>query len=494
MRSDSYKKIMKSTGIFGGVQLFVALTGILKTKVIALLLGAEGIGLYGLLVSTVSLLGSLFNCGIKSSGVRDLAHCADSEDIPAISKQVTIIYRYSLLMGIIGMLITLLFSRSISQMLFSGYAYTCAIAYLSVVVLIDQLVNAQLVILQGLRQLSFLAKTNLAGSFLSLCVAVPVLYVFGKDGIVPVIFLSSLLLLLRAWYYVRKLKIVKCDISWKKTMVSGLPMIKLGAALSLSSLIGMGSMYFLRVFVGRNLGMTELGFFNASITVIDSYVGMIFTAMATDYFPRLSSIHKDHVASAGFINEQSEMGIICIIPLIQWLITCTSLAVIVLYSEDFMPMIPLLRLLLAGTLFKAVVYAFDYYLIAQGRARIFMFNELLSWLYIVVCAVSGYYLIGFDGIGWGYLIGYFFSLIQSISVNVFFFRIRPSGKMIKLLVISFVLIAMNLSLSYAYSGAMFYLISGLISMITTLWSVYELNKRISLKEIVNKLFQNKKSK
>lgn len=478
---------MKSTGIFGGVQLFVALTGILKTKVIALLLGAEGIGLYGLFVSTITLLGSLFNCGIKSSGVRDLAQCADNEDIPVISKQVTIIYRYSLLMGVIGMLITLLLSRSISQMLFSNYAYTCAIAFLSIVVLIDQLVNAQLVILQGLRQLSFLAKTNLVGSLLSFFVAVPVFYVFGKAGIVPVIFFSSLLLLFRAWFYVRKLNIEKSDISWKTTMVSGFPMIKLGVALSLSSLIGMGSMYFLRVFVGRNMGMTELGFFNASITVIDSYVGMIFAAMATDYFPRLSSIHKDHLASAGFINEQSEMGIICVVPLIQWLITLTSLAVLILYSEDFLPMIPLLRLFLAGVLFKAVVYAFDYYLIARGKAKIFIFNELLSWFYIAGGAVAGYYLKGFEGIGWGYLLGYLISLIQSISVNVFFFRICPSGKMIKLLAISFVLIAINLSLSYTCSGTIFYLISGLISTTSTLWAVYELNHRIPLKELIDQL-------
>lgn len=43
-----YGQIAKSTGIFGGSQLVIILSGILRTKVLALLLGATGVGLAGL--------------------------------------------------------------------------------------------------------------------------------------------------------------------------------------------------------------------------------------------------------------------------------------------------------------------------------------------------------------------------------------------------------------------------------------------------------------
>lgn len=493
MKSDSYKSIVKSTGIFGGVQVFTTLFGILKTKLIAVFLGAEGIGIYGLLLSTISMISSIANSGIKHSGVRDIALYTDIQD-ENLSKRITIIYRYSLTMGIIGMLITLILSRPLSVLLFKNTSYTVAFMFLAIVVLTDQLANAQLVVLQGLRQLSFLAKANLIGSFLGLIVAVPVFYFRGMQGIVPVILLSSILLLLRALYYVRKLPVKRVSISWKESYRQGFPMIKLGASLSFSLILGMGSLYFLRVFIGRESGMEHLGFYNASVTVVDTYVGMIFTAMSTDYFPRLSTIHKDKIASARLINEQSEMGVIGIVPLIQWMITFSCLCVLILYSTDFIPMISLLRLLLCGVLFKAVVYAFDYYLIAQGKSKIFIVNEILSWSYIVLGAVAGYSLLGFEGIGWGYLGGYFLSLLQSITVNILFFRVMPGRKLIRLLSISCLLIGINLWISYRYTGSTFYILSVSISLISTIWAVFELNSRISVTLILSTLIQKIKGK
>ena len=39
--------------------------------------------------------------------------------------------------------------------------------------------------------------------------------------------------------------------------------------------------------------LTRLAYYNAGWGVVGQYTGIIFTAMATDYFPRLSAIHAD---------------------------------------------------------------------------------------------------------------------------------------------------------------------------------------------------------
>ena len=42
---------------------------------------------------------------------------------------------------------------------------------------------------------------------------------------------------------------------------------------------------------------------------------MIFNAMATDYFPRLSAINKDNNAIQKVVNEQAEIAILLITPI-----------------------------------------------------------------------------------------------------------------------------------------------------------------------------------
>ena len=55
----SYRSIMKATSLFGGVQVFNILISIIRSKFVAILLGPAGLGIVGLLQSTIGLVTSL---------------------------------------------------------------------------------------------------------------------------------------------------------------------------------------------------------------------------------------------------------------------------------------------------------------------------------------------------------------------------------------------------------------------------------------------------
>ncbi len=55
-QKDSYKQIVKATSIFGGVQVIQILITIIRTKFVAILLGPAGMGINGLLGSTLNLV------------------------------------------------------------------------------------------------------------------------------------------------------------------------------------------------------------------------------------------------------------------------------------------------------------------------------------------------------------------------------------------------------------------------------------------------------
>ncbi len=78
--SGSYRQIMKATSIFGGVQVFNILISIIRSKVMAVLLGPAGIGILGLFNSTIVLLSSLTNFGLGISAVKDIAAARETKN------------------------------------------------------------------------------------------------------------------------------------------------------------------------------------------------------------------------------------------------------------------------------------------------------------------------------------------------------------------------------------------------------------------------------
>ena len=106
---SSYKQIMKATSIFGGVQIFQILIGIIRSKFIALILGPAGIGLVGLYMTATSLIQTLTGFGLSTSAVKDIAEANESDDHERISKVSSVLNKLVWITGLSGALIVVLF-------------------------------------------------------------------------------------------------------------------------------------------------------------------------------------------------------------------------------------------------------------------------------------------------------------------------------------------------------------------------------------------------
>ena len=81
-KKNIYRTIVKATGLFGGTQVFTILCSIIKTKLVAIWLGAEGVGIIGLYNNTVEMISSLTRLGIGTSSVRDLSNRGTKVGLP----------------------------------------------------------------------------------------------------------------------------------------------------------------------------------------------------------------------------------------------------------------------------------------------------------------------------------------------------------------------------------------------------------------------------
>ncbi len=251
-----------------------------------------------------------------TSAVKDIAAAYGANDEKRIEFVATVIRKMVWITGILGLLITAILSPWLSQLTFGNKDYTLAFLWLAMTLLFNQLSSGQLVVLQGLRKLKYLAKANLFGSFLGLFVSVPLYYFFGVDGIVPSIIGTAILSLLMSWFYSGKVKLNRTKISLTETFSESRNMLNMGFMISLSGLLSVGASYVVRIFIGRTGGVEQVGLYNAGFAIINTYVGLIFKAMSTDYYPRLSAVAHDNELCRKTINQQAEIAILIMAPIL----------------------------------------------------------------------------------------------------------------------------------------------------------------------------------
>lgn len=490
----SYRQIFKATSLFGGVQVFNIIISIVRSKFVAILLGPAGMGIAGLLTSTTGFVSAMTNFGLGTSAVKNVAAAATISDEVRISTVVTVLRKLVWITGILGMILTAIFSPWLSELTFGNRDYTLAFIWISVTLLFQQLSKGQMVVLQGLRKLQYLAKANILGSIIGLVISIPVYYIWRLDGIVPVIIISSVITMLLSSYFTRKTGVKTLQITLRETITEGKEMIKLGFALSMSGLITIGTSYLVRIYISNTGGVEQVGLYQAGFAIITTYVGMIFTAMSTDYYPRLSAVSNDNQKTRELINQQAEVAILILAPILTIFLIFINWIILLLYSQKFVAVDEMIHWAALGMYFKAASWSVAFILLAKGASKLFFWNELVSNLYTLGFNLVGYKLAGLEGLGISFLAAYFVYFIQvffvaKLKYSFWFDQIFYKVAAIQLLMgISCFILTRSLSSPWTY------ILGSLLIIISAIYSLKWLEKRIGLMELLQTRFRSFKNK
>jgi len=483
---SSYRQIMKATSIFGGVQVFQIIIQVIRSKFVALLLGPEGMGITGLLYTTTNLISGLTNFGLVTSSVKNIAEANKTEDQNRIAIVITVLRKLVWLTGTLGALITLVLSPFLSQLTFGNRDYTLAFIFISITLLFNQLTNGQMALLQGLRKLQYLAKANLTGSSIGLVIVIPLYYKWGVDAIVPGIIITSIVSLGLALFFSKKVKIKSVEVSREMTFTEGKSMLSMGFMISLSGLITIASSYFIRVFISNEGGVHQVGLFNAGFVLIETYVGLVFTAMSADYYPRLSAVNDDKDKIRDIVTQQAITALLILVPVVVLFIVFIPEIIIILYSSQFLLINLMVRIAILGIVFRAASFSMGYILFAKGDSSLFLKTSLGFNSVFLINNLLGYNFYGLTGLGISFTLNFiihFFALII-ITKYRYDFKFKPEFTKIFMLSIIFCLIAFLLSL--IASKVIFYILGSLMLIITSLYSLHEINKRMNLIELISK--------
>ncbi len=480
----SYLQIMKATSLIGGVQIFNILITIIRSKIIAMLLGPAGMGIMGLLSSTIGVISNLTNFGLGISSVKDIATANGTGDKKRISTVITAFQRVVWITGLLGLIVTAFLAPWLSQITFGNRNYTVAFIWLSFTLLFNQLSSGRLVLLQGMRRLNYLAKANIYGSVVSLFVTIPFYFFWGIDGIVPGIIGTASISLLLSWYFAGKIKIERIVLSRSQTVKEGKNMLRMGFIISLSGLISVGASYFIRIFISHTGGVEQVGLYNAGFAIINTYVGLVLSAMATDYYPRLSEIAHNNKRCRQTINQQAEIALLILAPILIIFLVFINFVVILLYSKQFIAVTDMIYWAALGMFFKAASWSIAFVFLAKGSSKLYFWNELIANVLLFVLNLVGYHFWGLTGLGISFTISYILYLVQVYLISRVRFAFNFERDFIRIFEIQFGLAIAGFLITKFLNHPFNYL-SGLILIVLSGWySLNELDKRLGLLSII----------
>lgn len=397
-----YSNIFKTTFLFGFVQVFKAIVGIVKNKLVAILIGPEGMGLLGIFTSTIQMIQTGAGLGINQSAVRDVAEAKGSGDNERVSRIVKVTNRIVLFTGLLGCLVTLILSHYLSVWTLGGTGYTLSYCVLAIVVAFNIINEGKQALLKGVRHLRALAYASMIGTVVGLVTAIPLYYFFGGDGIVPELLIASILALLVSQYYVNKIPTEPVSLSLKETFEDAQPMIRMGVALMFVTFLGTITSFAVNAYIRSQGGLTDVGYFSAGSYILNAYFGMIITALMTDYYPRIASVNQDNSKIQDELNKQSMVSVVLCCPLIVLFIALMPLFVTILYSSEFIPTLDYLKFGIFWTVITICSNQVDMILIAKNNSRVFMtISVIVRAVQLLLCIVL-YKYFGLLGLGISY--------------------------------------------------------------------------------------------
>ena len=425
-----YAHVLKYTGIFGGVQLLSILVGIVRNKVAALLIGPTGMGLVALFSAVQAFVVQATGLGVSFSAIRHLSELYDAGDEEGFLHHVRVVRGWGVVTALLALLVCMGVAPLMSGFAFDGGNHTLHFLTLAPACSLTILASCEAAILKAAHKLRALALAQVWTVVAALLVSAPAYYLFGVAAIVPVLVLTALasLVLTVAWSY--RLYPLKLR-GLLSLLGEGTAMVRLGVAFTLAGIVGSGCEMLVRALLNVSADLDTVGLYNAGYVLTVTYSSMVFSAMETDYFPRLSAVNHDAQAVRQAANRQAEVSLLIIAPMIAAMVVALPLIVPLLYSGKFAPVTPMAQVAVLAMYFKGMTLPVAYITLAKGDSGAFLALESAYYVVFVLLIVFGFSHWGLLGTGYALLAANMFDLVMIFLYAHLRYGYSPSWRLVR---------------------------------------------------------------
>ena len=476
---DRYSHILRYTGLFGGLQGLNILIGIVRNKLVAMILGPNGMGLISLFNSTIKLVSDSTSFGISMSAVRNISEDFDRQNIEKLEADVALVRSWSFLTALLGMFVCIAFSPLLSSFTFSWHGHTLHFIFLSPIVAMTAITGGELAVLKGVRRLKALAGISVYSVIGALLVSVPLYYIYKEKAIVPSLVIMAFIQMALTIAVSYKIFPLRLSLS-RSVLRQGYSMIRLGIAFVFAGILGSGADFVIRSYISNVAGIDTVGLFNAGYMLTMTYVGTVFSAMETDFFPRLSG-----VSSLGFtfnrtVSNQIEVMLLLVSPLLVVFTFTLPILLPLLYTGKFLPALGMIQIIVLAMYFRALKLPVEYIPLAKGDSLSYLFLEAFYDIVLVVLVIILFRKFGLTGAGVAVTLA---GIIDFIVVFIYArlrYAYKPTAGIVKYTIIQLPIGLLAYASTWIADPRLYWSIGALLAILSMTASLSILRKKTRL--------------
>lgn len=420
-QDDSYRHVLKYTWVFGGVQGLKILVTLLRNKLTAKLLGEAGMGLNKRFLNIAEVLNAWTDFGISFYAVRRISELYEEGTEDEMRRFVGVIRTWSVWSALLGAMLCFFLASWLNDYYIPGEPHRLEIMLLSLFVASVPIEAVECAVLKGLRRLRTVAVVEILSALSTFLFTVPLYYWLGMRGIVLSLVMCGWSVSLIHLFFSVRIYRYRVRLFSHSVVREGWPLIRIGIPYVLAGVAGAMAAGEVFKFLGddRIVGLYSVGY-----GLMVTYAGMIFKAVETDFFPRLSSLNHDTVRLNHTINQQIDVCVLLMAPILILFILVMPWAIRLLYTENFLPAVPMAVCAVFYMFFKAVTTPIAYTSLAKADSWLYLLMECIYDVVFVLMMRFGYSQMGLTGAGLALSAAALFDLLMIGSVYGLYYQYR----------------------------------------------------------------------
>jgi PST family polysaccharide transporter len=313
------------------------------------------------------------------------------------------------------------------------------------------------------------------------------------EAIVPSIIVTALVTFFVHIFYFKQLKIKFVNVPWLETFKKSSATLKFGFLLSISSFLTLLANFLVQIFISSTSTLAQVGLFNIGLVVVNQYIGLVFNAMATDYYPQLTRVVDNKSEASAYISKQAIFSMLIITPIIGLFVALAPFLIPLLFASDFLEVVPMVVVLVIAMLFKAASWSFGYVIIAKADTKVLMSSSFIFNLLFVGLCCLGFKQFGLVGIGYAHILYFFLHLVMIQSILYFRYQLRLEWQLYRYFLILLVF-CIAIFLTTLLENSVFQMLAqSLVVLLSIFYSIYHINKKTNVLLKIRSFFNKTKN-
>jgi PST family polysaccharide transporter len=386
------KNLVKNTAAISTTEFLLIFVAIIRNKYLAVNIGPEGFGIYGLLTSFFGMISIFAGTWLGAGTTKYIAEYSGKDDDKKKNQIFTFTFFFVSIICVFLTIVLVVFrkffiSHFLSKDVLESYYLLFAAGFIGM-----NLQTILLSILQGVLQVKMVVKSRILISIVDVLLIISLVYLFHLLGFFIGILISSLFAAGILYFYVYK----ECGFrftkfSFKEDIVK--KMMSFGGVSLLTGSINLGSVYLQRFILVQRMGISSVGIFQAGYAIMN-HIGLVNRGSSFHLFPTMSR-EMENVNRVKQLNEYLTFILLVTIPISVAAILFGKIAIQILYSSEFLPLSSYFFWFILAQFVIIIMTSFQTTVIGMAKLKIHTFAVfVIHSLWVVV----PFFLIGKYGI------------------------------------------------------------------------------------------------